>query len=119
MRMAPRTQSNKPNNPVAALSRQSQLGAATSEAEVVALAREFLASISPYDLARIPESLRPRKLVDGKDITEYAVKLVRYDCDDSDGSARCMRRLANFFSSASIKLSKLVPTENADSTRVR
>lgn len=107
--MAPRTQSNKP---VATLSRQSQLGAATSEAEVVALAREFLASISPYDLARIPESFRPSKLVDGKDITDYAVKLVRYDCDDADGSARCIRRLADFFSSASIQLSKLTARTN-------
>ncbi|MDQ3025461.1 MAG: hypothetical protein M3R58_03005 [Pseudomonadota bacterium] len=107
--MAPRIRANEPD---ATLSRQSQLGAATSEAEVVALAREFLASVSPYDLARIPESFRPEKLVDGNDITEYAVRLVRYDCDDADGNARCIRRLANFFSSASIQLSKLMARNN-------
>lgn len=95
------------NAPEPALSRQAQLGTATSEAEVVALAREFLASISPYELARIPESFRPGKLVDGSDIADYAFTLVRYDCDDSSGAARCIGRLANFFSSASIQLSKI------------
>ncbi len=102
----------RPRSPDPTLSRQAQLGAATSEAAVVALAREFLASISPYELARIPESFRPGKLVDAGDVSDYAFKLVRYDCDDSDHAARCIGRLANFFSSASIQLSKITARGN-------
>ena len=103
------------------LSRQDQLGAASSEAEVVALAREFLASFSPYDLARIPEAWRPGKLVDANDVTEYALLLVRYDCNDGEHAARCVGRLANFFSNASMQISKIMaardPRGASDSQR--
>ena len=94
--------------------RQAQLHGASSEAEVVTLAREFLASISPYDLARIPESCRPGKLVDADDITDYAFTLARHDRDGGEGAARCLRRLANFFSAASIQLAKIMARGNQD-----
>ncbi len=88
--------------------RHSQLAAAATEAEVVALAREFLASLSPYELARIPSGFRPGKMTDACDVTDYALLLVRHDCQGGDGAARCVGRLANFFSDASIQLSRIL-----------
>lgn len=107
---------SKSPKPYSSFSRLTQLDAATTEAAVVALAREFLASLSPYDLARIPAAYRPGKLSGADDITEYAFILVRYDCDSGEGAARCISRLANFFSRASIQLSKIMAHRNVTSS---
>lgn len=88
--------------------RHAQLAATTTEAEVIALAREFVASLSPYELARMPAGFRPGKLTDGSDVTHYAFLLVRHDCQGGDGTARCIGRLANFFSDASIQLARIL-----------
>jgi len=46
------------------ISWQVRLDAARTEAEVVDVVRDFMATISPYDIARLPERSRPRKIVD-------------------------------------------------------
>jgi hypothetical protein len=85
-----------------------RLKTARTEAEVVDVARDFLATFSPYDLARLPEVLRPGRLVDGADVNDVAYTLVRHDHDDSRGTARCIHRLTNFFTSASVRLTELL-----------
>ena len=89
---------------------QNRLDAATSEAEVVSVARDFLATFSPYDLARLPEVSRPGKLVDGNDVGAYALTLVRSNCDDGIGTARCLQMLSTFFSRASERISAVMAT---------
>ena len=90
-----------------AVSWPQRLKGARTEAEVVAIARDFLATFSPYDLARLPEVLRPGRIVDGNDVNEIAFTLVRHDHDDSHGTARCIHRLTNFFTNASVRLTEI------------
>lgn len=97
------------------LSWQDRLDAAVSEAEVLAIVREFLATVTPYEIARLPEKLRPEKVGDANDVTSYAFELVRGDFDDGE---RVLHRLAHFFSRASIRLSQILayhpPVRQAD-----
>jgi hypothetical protein len=93
---------------------QGRLNSASTEAEVVDVVRDFMAQVSPYDLARLPEECRPRKMVDANDITSYAFAIVRHHCDDADGTARVAHKLAAFFTSASIRLSHILAAANSD-----
>jgi hypothetical protein len=87
---------------------QGLLATCATEAEVVAVARDFLATISPCEAARLPETLRPRRMLDANDITTYAFDLVRGDAGDDGGTQRALHRLAHFFSRASIRLAEIM-----------
>ena len=88
---------------------QGLLAACATEAEVVDVVRDFLATISPYEAARLPVTLRPRRMLDANDITTYAFDLVRGDVgDDDSGAQRALHRLAHFFSRASIRLAEIM-----------
>jgi hypothetical protein len=91
---------------------QGRLEDASTEAEVVGVVRDFMATISPYEIARLPAHCRPRKIVDASDITHYAFTIVRHHCDDGQGTARVAHRLAGFFTSASIRLSHILSAPN-------
>jgi hypothetical protein len=103
------------------ISWQGQLDAAASAPEVVSVARDYLATFSPYELAGLPEICRPpAKLYDGEDITTYAFDLVRHDFEKEPPTvADLVHRLANFFSHASIRLSEIQahPRGEEDSRR--
>jgi hypothetical protein len=87
------------------LSWQDRLDVAMSEGEVLAIAREFLATVTPDEIARLPDGLRPEKIGDANDVTGYAFELVRSDFDDRQ---HVLHRLAHFFSRASIRLSQIL-----------
>jgi len=84
-----------------------RLRSATSEQEVVDIARDFVATFSPYDLARLPAELRPGRFVDGNDVADFAFNLVRQDHDDAEGTARCIHKMTHFFTQASVRLSEV------------
>jgi hypothetical protein len=84
------------------------LDMAGSESQVLDVTRDFLATVSPYDIARLPEPCRPPKMFDASDITNYAFVIVRHHCDDAEGTARVAHKLASFFTSASIRLAHLL-----------
>jgi hypothetical protein len=90
------------------LSWQGRLVAATSAAEVIEVARGFVATFTPLEIGRLPAAFRPPEFADANDISEYAFALVRHNCDDNYGSARLAYRLASFFSNASIRLSRML-----------
>ena len=90
------------------LSWQERVHAAATEAEVLHLARNFLAQFSPIEIAQLPEACRPRTLTDGNAITEYAFDLVRHRCDDGLGADYALHRLAAFFSGATARLSQIL-----------
>jgi hypothetical protein len=91
---------------------QAQLDRASSSADVVGLARDYLAQFSPYELHELPEPCRPPgKIVDGEDITSYAFALVQQDCNGIE-NAGLIHRLAHFFSSASVRLSQVIAQES-------
>ena len=95
------------------MSWQDQLEQARTEADVVALVREFMATVSPWEVARLPEALRPRKITDASDVTQYAFDLVRGDILDNEGTQRVLHRLAHLFSRASLRLSQILSEEHA------
>src|SRR4051794_19394623 len=87
---------------------QEKLQSAESEAEVMHLARNFLASFTPFEIAQLPEPCRPRKLLDANDLTEYAFDLVRHRCDDGVGAEYAAHRLSAFFSGAASRLAQIL-----------
>ena len=95
------------------MSWQDQLDAAATEADVVAVVREFMATVSPWEVARLPEELRPRKIHDASDVTQYAFDLVRGDILDNEGTQRVLQRLAHLFSRASLRLSAILSAGRA------
>lgn len=96
------------------LSWQERVHAATTEAEVLHVARNFLAQFAPIEIAQLPEACRPRKLADGSDLTEYAFDLVRHRCDDGLGADYALHRLAAFFSGATARLSQILHTHSTN-----
>ena len=83
------------------------LDSAMTEADVVRITREFLATLSPYDIARLPAHCRPGKMVDTSDISGYAFVIVRHRCVPGAGTARVAHKLASFFTSASTRLARI------------
>ena len=108
-------------HPAISVSWQERLDGCSSCEEVVASARDFLATFSPYELASLPEALRPpTKLYDGEDLTTYAFELVRRDCKgDPAAVGELVQKFAHFFSHASIRLSQIQahPVSDADDER--
>ena len=84
---------------------------ATTESEVVDVAREYLATVTPQEFGSLPEPLRPGKIVDANDITTYAFDLVRQECHD-EGVQHMVQRLAHVMSRASIRLSQIMVAEH-------
>jgi hypothetical protein len=96
---------------------QDRIHAATTEAEVLNLARNFMAQFSPMEIAELPELCRPRRLADGNDLTEYAFDLVRHRCDDGLGADYALHRLAAFFSGATQRLSQILHMRSTNETQ--
>jgi hypothetical protein len=90
---------------------QERLDTATTESEVVGIARDYVATLAPAEIASLPAQLRPGKIVDANDITTYAFDLVRQECHD-EGVQHLVQRLAHIMSRASIRLSEIMVTEH-------
>jgi hypothetical protein len=99
--------------PTVPLSWEQRLDIAESEAEVIELAREYVAQLEHFEIVALPPELRPLKLVDALDVSTYAFDLVRYECDD-EACARLVHKLAAFFSRCSMRLSELLRRTNDD-----
>jgi hypothetical protein len=108
-------------HPMPVSSWQDQLVAAPTVADVVAIARDFLATFSPYELVQLPAVCRPpSKLYDGEDVTTYAFEVVRHDFEkEPERVAQLVHKLAAFFSQASIRLSEIQsrPDDQAEDSR--
>jgi hypothetical protein len=88
---------------------EQMLAEAYSQNEVMAVARDFIASIDPADLARLPQVCRPRNLADTDDVMAYAYELVRHHCANHSepDAAETIDTLECFFSQAAVRLSQL------------
>jgi len=93
------------------LSWQDRLRSASTESEVVEITREFLATVSPYELARLPVDLRPGKVNDAEDLAAIAFDVVSMDKKPTAAHA-VVRRLAGFFSDACAHLSRIATPRN-------
>lgn len=86
---------------------QERLDAASSGAEVVDIARDFIATVTPEETAQLPLECRPGKLVDAQDISDFAFTLVRRSCADDFLGDINLLRMATFFTRASLRLSQI------------
>ena len=86
-----------------------QVDSAKSSLEVVAVARDFMASWSPHDLARLPDACRPGKLRDEIDIENLHGLLVdEYrDTRASGEKLESLQELMSFFVRASMRIAEL------------
>src|SRR4051794_806942 len=67
---------------------------ASSPVEIMDIARVYVASLSPPEIAVLPPKCRPRKLVDTDDVAEYAFDLVREMCSDPEPSTLVLKLAA-------------------------
>lgn len=86
---------------------QGRLEAASSEAEVVEVVRDYIAKLTPTDIERLPPPCRPGEMKNGRDVTAFAFIIVRHHCADDIATARLVNRIASFFSDATVRLSQL------------
>jgi hypothetical protein len=95
-----------------AYSWQERLDLAQTEDDVVRVARDYLASLDPSEIAYLPEACKPRKLFTAADVGMYAFDLARCDCEEREGIAQVVHRLAAFFVSANLRLSSILARTN-------
>jgi hypothetical protein len=91
---------------------QGQLEEASSEAEVVMTAKDFIARLTPAEIDRLPRECRPGKFFEANDVTSYAFSLMRHTSADVDEGAELLHTLAAFFSNASTRLSQIMARPN-------
>lgn len=94
-----------------ALSWQGRVDLAESEVEVIEIARDYLASLDPFEVDRLPERCRPRKLFDAADVASYAFDLARCHCAEPQ-SADVVHRTAAFFGHANSRLAAILANVN-------
>jgi hypothetical protein len=87
----------------------SQIDRASSVAEVIGVARDFVATLTPDDLKLLPPDCRPGKLRDEADIEELHAMLVEaYRNSRATGQElETLQRLTSFVVRASIRLAEL------------
>lgn len=82
------------------------LRAATSEEEVVRLARDYLAQWQPSELAAIPAACRPRAIADAEGLADAAFALTRARIDASAPQPP-LEEMEIFFAMACARVSEL------------
>jgi len=82
---------------------------AKSPLEVVAIARDYLATWTPEEIARLPEVLRPGRMRDERDVEDLHARLVEtYRGTTETGPALdALQRLTTFMVRAVIRISEL------------
>ena len=91
---------------------QERLSSAVTEAQVVDVARDYVAQFTPEEIGRLPEPCKPTKMVDARDVAEYALALMRHHCDDGEEASTPIHRLSAFFSNASVRVSQLLQNDD-------
>jgi hypothetical protein len=85
---------------------EDEIDRAQSAAEVIVLARDFVASLDDFEIAQLPASCKPRNFASASDITSYAFDLLSYEITTNDGTAKVIFKLAAFFAYASNRLAR-------------
>ena len=87
--------------------------------QVVALTRDYFATLTPRDLARVPEGCRPSRIVDEEDIAFWSERLTEeyWHRHGTGADAGVVQELWSFFLRAAIHIARL--RESADVAAVR
>ena len=83
------------------------MDAANSENEVVAIVREYVATLSEGDVARLPDPCKPPVIDSAATISEFAFALVRHHCIVDGATARLVTKLSALLTYAERRLRKL------------
>ena len=95
---------------------QQRLDAARTEADVVAVAQEFVAQLQGDVIDRLPADLRPGKLADASDVTAYAFNVVLHRLKGGGADiAEQVQVIATFFMSAATRLTQIMTTRSGES----
>ncbi len=95
-----------------------RIDAAVTVGEVLDVVRVYLAHLTPAEVAFLKPNCRPPKLVDGNDIAEYALELVRETCTD-DPAPPLVLKIAAVVSHASARVSELMTLTNDAQAQAR
>jgi hypothetical protein len=89
--------------------------------DVVATARDYMALWGPDELSEVPPDLRPGKIVDADDVTNFALALIQAQMGRGTGAEPHLRKMGVFFSDASLRIAQImahageVPSELGES----
>ncbi len=98
---------------------QDRLDSASTEGDVVNVAKDYVAQFSPQEIESLPELCRPGKFFVANDIADYAFLLFRNHCEDKVETAALVDKLSGFFSNATIRLSQIMAHSNAAQSNSR
>jgi hypothetical protein len=86
-----------------------KLSLASSEYEVVRIARDYVGEWFPDDLAELPEHCRPGKIRDGEDINELAFKLthLRFTPGYETSDEGLLPAMESFFAQACSRIAQV------------
>jgi hypothetical protein len=90
---------------------------AVTEEQVIDIAQDYVASLTPDDLASIAPDCRPGRIRDGSDVDYWNVRLAEA-CREVWGTerdGRLLTEMSQFFLRASLTLSRIVPGRTASS----
>ena len=85
---------------------QRRLDCASTRADIVSVAKDFVAQYSPEEIHELPWICRPRQFLEANDVTSYAFRIVLNHTKGGPETAARIHKLASFFSEASIALSR-------------
>lgn len=92
---------------MSAIGWQGQLNEATDQDEVCRVACRFLAGWGPEALAELPASCLPPVLLEVRDISPYALKLIRQLGIGERDSAPRLHEITTFFTKAALRLAQI------------
>lgn len=84
----------------------------TSEEELVQVMRDYVATWSPEELARLPIECRPGRIRDGEDIAQWAFELASSHCANTCKAEDepILAKMLVFVTQASMRLAQLKAT---------
>lgn len=81
--------------------------ASSSEDEVAATARDYLATWSPEEISRLPRDCRPWRIRDGDDVAILAFQLARAHCFQASDDDGLLEKMMVFFTHAATRVAQL------------
>lgn len=94
----------RPRRDLASVGWEGRLDECADAHDVVQAVKDYLARWTPEEIAELPEQCRPGKLVDGDDVSVYALNLARAQCS---GTSIEIDKLSAFMTSAAARLAQL------------
>jgi hypothetical protein len=91
---------------------QETLDQARDEHDIIAVVREFVASLDYHEISGMPPDLRPGKFFEAGDDAGYALKLARHVADDPGLPLAAAHRVVPFFVHAHLRLSHVLARTN-------